>query len=75
MVHRRGGATFGSPCAPVAGALARRVTRDWSVPGTGEPYTLLSYNLRERIPWGPARAAVAGLADILATGPALDPAR
>jgi dienelactone hydrolase len=54
------GASFGTPFATVAGALDPRVTRVWSVHGAGEPYTLMSHNLRKSVPWGPARALVAG---------------
>ena len=69
------GASFGTPFATVAGALDPRVTRVWSVHGAGEPYTLMSHNLRKSVPWRPARALVAGLANILAAGPRLAPER
>lgn len=69
------GASFGTPFATVAGALDPRVTRVWSVHGAGETYTLISHNLRKSVPWGPARAVVAGLANVLAAGPRLAPER
>lgn len=67
------GASFGTPFATIAAAIDPRVTRLWSVHGAGEPYTLMSHNLQRRIPWGPARAVVAGLANVLAAGPRMAP--
>lgn len=67
------GASFGTPFATVVGALDGRVTRVWSVHGAGEPYTLISHNLRGAIPFAPARALVAGMANVLAAGPRLAP--
>jgi len=69
------GASFGTPFATIAAALDTRVTRLWSVHGAGEPYTLMSHNLKRRLPWEPARATVAGLANILAAGPRMAPER
>jgi len=67
------GASFGTPFATIAGALDQRVTRVWSVHGAGEPYTLMEHNLQKAVRWGPARAVVAGLANVLANGPGLAP--
>jgi hypothetical protein len=69
------GASFGAPFAPIVAALDRRVTRLWLVQGGANPYALINVGLREEIPWPPARAAVAGLANLLASGPRFDPAR
>jgi dienelactone hydrolase len=69
------GASFGTPFATIAAALDERVTRLWSVHGAGEPYTLMSHNLQRRLPWAPARATVAGLANLLAAGPRMAPER
>jgi len=69
------GASFGTPFATVVGALDGRVTRVWSLHGAGEPYTLISHNLRKSVPFAPARAVVAGLASVLAAGPRLAPER
>ncbi|HEX5633686.1 MAG TPA: hypothetical protein VFX50_10665, partial [Gemmatimonadales bacterium] len=69
------GASFGTPFATVAGALDGRVTRVWSLHGAGEPYTLIEHNLRRSIPFRPARMFVAGLANVLASGPRLAPER
>jgi hypothetical protein len=69
------GASFGTPFATIVGALDGRVSRVWSLHGAGEPYTLISHNLRKSVPFAPARAVVAGLASILAAGPRLAPER
>ncbi len=69
------GASFGAPFAVIAAALDARVSRLWIAHGGGEPYTLLSHNLRREIPFAPARAAVAGLATLVASGPRFAPER
>lgn len=67
------GASFGAPFATIAAALDPRVTRLWIAHGGGKPYTLFEHGLRPEIAFGPARAAVAGLATLLASGPRLAP--
>lgn len=67
------GASFGTPFAAVAGALDKRVTRVWSLHGAAWPYRQIELNLRRPIPFGPARKVVAGLANVFASGPRLDP--
>lgn len=67
------GASFGVPFAAIAGALDRRVSRVWLVQGGADPYALLLAGLKEEIPLVPARKAVAGLANVLASGPRLAP--
>ncbi len=69
------GASFGAPFAVIAAALDPRVSRLWIPHGGGEPYTLIAHNLRKEIPFAPARAAVAGIASIVASGPRLAPER
>jgi hypothetical protein len=68
------GASFGTPFAAVAGALDPRVSRVWSLHGAAWPYVQIEHNLRRSIGFGPARKFVAGLANVLAAGPRLDPA-
>jgi hypothetical protein len=67
------GASFGTSFGCIVGALDPRVTRVWSVHGAGKPYMLLEHNLQSAIPFAPARVFVAGLADLLASGPRLAP--
>jgi fermentation-respiration switch protein FrsA (DUF1100 family) len=67
------GASFGSVFAPIAGALDPRISRVWIVQGGADTYSLLLAGLREEIGWMPARRAVAGLANTLASGPRLTP--
>lgn len=69
------GVSLGAPFACVAGALDLRVRRVWSIHGAGDPYALLEHSLTRKIPFAPARALVAGLANILACGPGLAPER
>ncbi|MEA3245245.1 MAG: hypothetical protein U9Q74_03710 [Gemmatimonadota bacterium] len=69
------GASFGAPFAAVVGALDHRVTRVWLVQGGANPRALIDVGLREEIRFAPARAFVASLANVLASGPRFDPAR
>ncbi len=69
------GASLGLPFVCVAAALDERVTRVWSVHGAAHPYTLMNHQLRRSIPFAPARALVAGLANVAASGPRLAPER
>lgn len=69
------GVSLGAPFVCVAGALDRRVTRVWSIHGAGRPLTLIDANLRAPIPFGPARAAMAGLTYLIVSGPRLAPER
>lgn len=68
------GASFGAPFGAVATALDPRITRLWLLHGGADPYRLIEHNLRKSIPFAPARACVAALATVLASGPRLDPA-
>jgi dienelactone hydrolase len=67
------GVSLGAPFACVAGALDGRVRRVWSIHGAGDPYALLEHGLERKIPFAPARAVIAGLADVAACGPGLAP--
>lgn len=68
------GASFGAPFGAVAAALDPRITRLWLLHGGADPYRLIEHNLRKSIPFAPARASVAALATVLASGSRLDPA-
>jgi len=69
------GVSLGAPFMIIAGALDRRITRVWAVHGSAGSYGPLELNMRRAIPFAPARAAVAGLAALLISGPRLDPER
>ena len=67
------GASFGTPFATIAAARDRRVTRLWLAHGGGDTYALIARGLERDITFGPARALVAGLANLLASGPRFTP--
>ena len=69
------GASFGAPFGAVAAALDPRVTRLWLLHGAANPYRLLEHNLKRYVGVAPLRAVVAGAANVLISGPRLDPAR
>jgi hypothetical protein len=69
------GASFGAPFSAIVAALDRRVTRLWLLHGAADPYRLLEHNLKRYVGVAPLRALVAGIANILISGPRLDPAR
>jgi len=67
------GVSFGAPFVVVAGALDHRVTRVWSIHGSGESYAPLELNVRRKIPFRPASDVIAGLANVIIAGPRLAP--
>jgi hypothetical protein len=69
------GVSLGAPFMVIAGALDPRLGRVWSIHGSGGSYGPLAANLRRSIRFAPARAAVAGLASLLVSGPRLAPER
>jgi len=69
------GASFGAPFATIAAARDDRVTRLWLAHGGGDTYAMISRGLERDIAFGPARALVAGLANLLASGPRFTPER
>jgi hypothetical protein len=69
------GVSLGVPFMVIAGALDPRFTRVWALHGSGGSYGPLEANLRRNIQPAPARAAVAGLASLLISGPRLAPER
>ena len=66
------GVSLGAPFVVVAGALDPRVSRVWSIHGSGGSYTPLEYNMRRNIPF-PASILVAGLSNVIIGGPRLAP--
>ena len=69
------GVSLGAPFMVIAGALDPRIGRVWSIHGSGGSYGPLAANLRGSVRFAPARAAVAGLASLLISGPRLAPER
>jgi hypothetical protein len=69
------GASFGAPFGAIAAALDKRVTRLWLLHGAADPYRLLEHNLERYVGFGPLRATLAAIANVLIAGPRLDPAR
>ena len=69
------GVSLGAPFVVIAGALDQRVARVWSIHGSGESYAPLELNVRRKIPFRPASAAIAGLANVVIAGPRLAPER
>lgn len=65
------GASFGAPFATIAAVLDSSVSRLWLVHAAGEPFTLIDHGLKKSIPFAPARWLVAGIANVLASGPRL----
>ncbi|HJU74109.1 MAG TPA: hypothetical protein VJ717_10200 [Gemmatimonadaceae bacterium] len=68
------GASFGAPFAAVVAALDQRVTRLWLLHGAADPRRLLEHNLRRYVSIAPLRTAIAATANVLISGPRLDPA-
>ena len=69
------GVSLGAPFMVIAGALDPRLSRVWSIHGSGGSYGPLAANLERTIPFAPARAAVAALGSLLISGPRLAPER
>jgi dienelactone hydrolase len=69
------GVSLGAPFVCIAGALDPRIARVWSIHGSGDSYAPLEMNMRRNIRFAPARVLVAGLADLLVSGPRLAPDR
>lgn len=69
------GVSLGAPFAVVAGALDPRFTRVWAIHGSGGSYAPLEMNMRRSIHFAPLRAAAAAIANVIISGPRLDPSR
>ncbi len=67
------GASFGAPFSVLVGALDPRITRVWSVYGAARLSDQIDMNLKRSVKFGPARRAIAELANILMSGPRLAP--
>ena len=69
------GVSLGAPFICVAGALDERITRVWALHGSGGSYTPLQANMKRAIPFAPLRAVAAAIANVIISGPRLDPVR
>jgi dienelactone hydrolase len=69
------GVSFGAPFVTIAAALDPRVSRVWSVHGTGGVYTPLEHNLRRQFGGRLASVPVAAVATIALSGSQLAPER
>lgn len=69
------GVSLGAPFICVAGSLDERITRVWALHGSGGSYTPLYANMRRAIPPAPLRAVAAAVANVIISGPQLDPVR
>jgi predicted alpha/beta hydrolase len=69
------GVSLGAPFVCIAGALDDRFTRVWAIHGSAGSYAPLEVNMRRTIAFAPLRIAAAAIANILISGPRLDPAR
>jgi hypothetical protein len=67
------GVSLGAPFAVVAGAMDPRFTRVWAIHGSGGSYAPLEMNMRRSIHFAPLRVAAAAIANVIISGPRLDP--
>jgi dienelactone hydrolase len=67
------GVSLGAPFMVIAGALDPRITRVWSVHGSGGSYAPLEVSMRRTIKFAPLRAVAAGLSTMIINGPDMDP--
>lgn len=69
------GVSLGAPFVVIAGALDQRITRVWSLHGSGGSFAPLQAQMRREIPFAPLRFVAAGVANLIIDGPRLDPVR
>ena len=69
------GVSLGAPFVCIAGALDKRFTRVWAIHGSGGSFAPLEANMRRTIPFTPLRVAAAAMANVIISGPRLDPVR
>lgn len=69
------GVSLGVPFVIIASALDQRVTRVWALHGSGGTFTPLEHNLREFIPFAPARFLAAAAGTLAISGPRMTPER
>lgn len=69
------GVSLGAPFVCIAGALDGRITRVWAIHGSGGSYQPLEVNMRRTIRFTPLRMVAAVVANVIISGPRLDPVR
>jgi dienelactone hydrolase len=69
------GVSLGAPFVCIAGAIDARITRVWAIHGSGGSYQPLEANMRRTIRFTPVRMAAAAVANVIISGPRLDPVR
>lgn len=69
------GVSLGAPFVCIVGAVDSRITRVWAVHGSGGSYMPLEANMRRTIPFAPVRVVAAAIANMIISGPRLDPTR
>ena len=69
------GVSLGAPFVCVAGAIDGRITRVWAVHGSGGSYQPLEANMQRTIRFAPLRMVAAAIANVIISGPRLDPVR
>jgi len=69
------GVSLGAPFVCIAGALDSRITRVWAIHGSGGSYQPLEANMRRTIRFTPVRMVAAAAANVIISGPRLDPVR
>lgn len=69
------GVSLGAPFVCIAGAIDRRITRVWVIHGSGGSYQPLEANMKRTIHFAPLRIVAAAVANVIISGPRLDPVR
>ncbi len=69
------GVSLGVPFVIIASALDARVTRVWTLHGSGGTFTPLEYALRDIIPSAPPRFIAAAIGTLAMSGPRITPPR
>jgi hypothetical protein len=69
------GVSLGAPFVCIAGAIDQRITRVWAVHGSGGSYLPLEVNMQRTIRFAPLRVVAAAIANVIISGPRLDPVR
>ena len=69
------GVSLGAPFVCIAGAIDTRITRVWAIHGSGGSYRPLEANMRRTIRFTPLRVLAAAIANVIISGPRLDPVR
>ena len=69
------GVSLGAPFVCIAGAIDTRINRVWAVHGSGGSYEPLEASMRRTIRFSPLRMVAAAIANVIISGPRLDPVK